>query len=93
MVGYSGVSAVERSSDGTCAWTEVQAPLHCGVVMELVTPAAGSLDAVYTFDRTDVVPVILPPVWRCGCGFQVDAWAPEFTARIVNSSPVPGLNP
>lgn len=93
MVGYSGVSALERSWGGTCARTDPQAPLHCGVVMELVTPAAGSSEAVYTFDQPDVVPVILPPVWRCGCGFQIDAWTPEFTERIVDSSPVPGLNP
>lgn len=50
------------------------APLHCGTTMELVTPAAGPVAIGYTFEPDDGCPVQLPPVWRCGCGFQLDAW-------------------
>ena len=51
------------------------APLHCSEPMDLVTPALGAGAAVYSFDHAGG-PVQLPPVWRCGCGFQLDAWAP-----------------
>jgi hypothetical protein len=50
------------------------APLHCGTTMELVTPAVGPVAVGYTFKPDDGGPVQLPPVWRCGCGFQLDAW-------------------
>ncbi|MGF9650342.1 hypothetical protein AAIH32_20480 [Pseudarthrobacter oxydans] len=50
------------------------APLHCGTTMELVTPAVGRVAVGYTFEPDDGGPVQLPPVWRCGCGFQLDAW-------------------
>ncbi|HEU4667725.1 MAG TPA: hypothetical protein VFS79_08690 [Arthrobacter sp.] len=48
--------------------------VHCGSVMELVTPAVGPAAVGYSFDAEDGGPVHLPPVWRCGCGFQLDAW-------------------
>jgi hypothetical protein len=41
--------------------------------MELVTPAVGPVAVGYTFEPDDDGPVQLPPVWRCGCGFQLDA--------------------
>lgn len=44
--------------------------------MELVTPAVGHAAMVYTFDPDELAPVKLPPVWRCQCGFQLDAWVP-----------------
>jgi hypothetical protein len=47
--------------------------VHCGPAMELVTPAVGPAIG-YTFEPEDGGPVQLPPVWRCGCGFQLDAW-------------------
>lgn len=47
--------------------------VHCGTAMELVTPALGPAAVAYTF-APDGGPVQLPPVWRCGCGFQLDAW-------------------
>lgn len=49
-------------------------PLHCGTTMELVTPAVGPVAVGYSFEPEDAGPVQLPPVWRCGCGFQLDAW-------------------
>lgn len=48
-------------------------PVHCGTGMELVTPAVGRGLVGYTFEPDDAGPVQLPPVWRCGCGFQLDA--------------------
>jgi hypothetical protein len=50
------------------------AAVHCGTAMELVTPAVGPAAVGYTFEPDDRRPVQLPPVWRCGCGFQLDAW-------------------
>ncbi len=50
------------------------AAVHCGTAMELVTPAVGPAAVGYTFEPHDGGPVQLPPVWRCGCGFQLDAW-------------------
>ncbi|WP_131683431.1 hypothetical protein [Pseudarthrobacter sp. YALA5] len=51
--------------------------------MELVTPALGADAAVYSFDHAEG-PAQLPPVWRCGCGFQLDAWvAPEASWGLV----------
>ncbi|WP_228404720.1 hypothetical protein [Pseudarthrobacter sp. L1SW] len=47
---------------------------HCGSAMDLVTPAVGPAAVGYSFEAEDGRPVYLPPVWRCGCGFQLDAW-------------------
>lgn len=41
--------------------------------MDLVTPAVGAAGVGYTFEPDDGGPLHLPPVWRCGCGFQLDA--------------------
>lgn len=51
-----------------------KAPHHCGTAMELVTPTVGPVAVGYTFEPDDGGPVALPPVWRCRCGFQLDAW-------------------
>lgn len=50
------------------------AAVHCGTAMELVTPAVGPTAVGYSFEPDDGGPVQLPPVWRCACGFQLDAW-------------------
>jgi hypothetical protein len=50
------------------------AAVHCGTAMELVTPAVGPAAVGYSFEPDGGGPVQLPPVWRCGCGFQLDAW-------------------
>lgn len=50
------------------------AAVHCGSAMDLVTPAVGPATVGYTFEPDVAGPVQLPPVWRCGCGFQLDAW-------------------
>jgi hypothetical protein len=49
------------------------AAVHCGATMQLVTPAVGTAAVGYTFEPDDGGPLHLPPVWRCGCGFQLDA--------------------
>ena len=55
--------------------------MHCGTAMELVTPAVGPAAVGYTFEPADEGPVHLPPVWRCRCGFQLDAWIRSPNAR------------
>jgi hypothetical protein len=49
-------------------------PVHCATEMEIVVPAVGGTTVDYTFEPEEG-PVRLPPVWRCSCGFQLDAWA------------------
>jgi hypothetical protein len=49
------------------------AAVHCGTTMDLVTPAVGPVAVGSTFRPDGDGPVLLPPVWRCGCGFQLDA--------------------
>ena len=58
--------------------------VHCGTAMELVTPAVGPVAVGYTFGPDDAGPVLLPPVWRCGCGFQLDAG--------LGTAPAPALS-
>jgi hypothetical protein len=54
-------------------------PVHCATEMEMVIPAVGSTVG-YTFEP-EGGPVRLPPVWRCSCGFQLDAWATGWPER------------
>lgn len=63
-----GPSAVPYAS------TDTHTPVHCASEMEMVIPAVGSTAVDYTFEPPDG-PLRLPPVWRCSCGFQLDAWA------------------
>ncbi|WP_082072218.1 hypothetical protein [Pseudarthrobacter chlorophenolicus] len=67
----SALITFEKASAGGAEQT-----FHCGTPMELVTPAVGRAAMGYSFDPDEFVPVKLPPVWRCQCGFQLDAWAP-----------------
>lgn len=57
------------------------AAFHCGAAMDLGTPAVGPAAVGYSFEPEDGAPVQLPPVWRCGCGFQLDAWIRSPYAR------------
>lgn len=61
------------SLDGTAA-PQGEPAVHCGARMQLVTPALGWEGACYTFASTGAHGTKLPPVWRCSCGFQLDAW-------------------
>lgn len=68
--------------------------VHCGSVMELVIPAVGPAAVGYSFEPEDGGPVHLPPVWRCGCGFQLDAWIESPYAHVFQDGavlPVPAL--
>jgi hypothetical protein len=58
---------------------------HCGAPMDLVTPAVGPAAVGYSFEPEDGAPVQLPPVWRCGCGFQLDAWIRSPYARAFQA--------
>jgi hypothetical protein len=49
------------------------AAFHCGTTMELVIRAVGPGAVGYSFEPDHAGPVPLPPVWRCGCEFQLDA--------------------
>lgn len=52
-----------------------RAPIHCGMSMEFGRPSlrqGSGMFVDYTFEQ-EQPPVALPPVWRCACGFQLDA--------------------
>jgi len=69
------------------------APVHCGSLMELGTPTVGLLATGYSFEPP-AEPVRLPPVWRCSCGFQLDAWgAGPFVESSLASHPVSASRP
>ena len=77
---------LDETGHGNSAWHG--GPVHCGTTMELVTPAVGPVAVGYTFEPDDDGPVQLPPVWRCGCGFQLDAWIPSpYASREQVSDP------
>lgn len=44
--------------------------------MDLVTPSLWLEGTGYTFGPEVSQREVLPPVWRCQCGFQLDAWFP-----------------
>ncbi|BCW80636.1 hypothetical protein NicSoilC5_26550 [Arthrobacter sp. NicSoilC5] len=72
-----GLLDLTRSTlDGTTA-PQGKAAVHCGSPMQLVTPALGWERASYTFAPTSAGSTELPPVWRCACGFQLDAWTTD----------------
>ena len=73
--------------DGTTA-PQGNTAVHCGTPMELVTPALGWERASYTFAPTAPGDSELPPVWRCACGFQLDAWStgPRVARRSADLS-------
>ncbi|NUT70510.1 hypothetical protein HNO81_04900 [Pseudarthrobacter sp. C4D7] len=72
--------------DGTVA-PQGQAAIHCGSPMQLVTPASGWQGTSYTFAPAGAGLAALPPVWRCACGFQLDAWATDDCADHNSAAP------
>ncbi|HEX9229259.1 MAG TPA: hypothetical protein VF885_21875 [Arthrobacter sp.] len=46
------------------------APSHCGMPMEWKAPVSATM-SVYSYAPADAA-AELPPLWRCGCGFQLD---------------------
>jgi hypothetical protein len=72
-LGSPDVLAGRASLNGFPSEPAGLAAVHCGATMDLVTPAVGPTAVGYSFELDDEGPVLLPPVWRCGCGFQLDA--------------------
>ena len=70
----SGGTVAELASDRVSPVPSLAAPSHCGMAMEWKAPAS-AVRSVYSFAPADAAPD-LPPVWRCGCGFQLDGIAP-----------------
>lgn len=60
--------------------------MHCGEPMELVVPAVGPQAVEYSFEPEEAGAVHLPPVWRCSCGFQLDAGASAPEALLEPAS-------
>lgn len=68
--------------------TDDSPAMHCGVPMELVVPAVGP-QAVESFEPEEDAAVRLPPVWRCNCGFQLDAVAGSIAPEALWKSASP----
>lgn len=60
--------------------------MHCGEPMELVVPAVGPQAVEYSFEPEEDEPLYLPPVWRCSCGFQLDAVAGTAPAPLPGAA-------
>jgi hypothetical protein len=60
------------SPASTLVRTNGQAPVHCSGPMELRAFVPGQSTAIHTYD-TGRDTAAFPPVWRCHCGFQLDA--------------------
>lgn len=52
--------------------------------MDLVIPSLGLEGTGYTFGPGIFQREVLPPVWRCQCGFQLDAW---FPCTVADTQP------
>lgn len=65
-----GTSVESAAAAGGPAVQALAAPIHCGVPMEWKAPAP-ALMAMYSFAPAGAE-AELPPLWRCGCGFQLD---------------------
>jgi hypothetical protein len=84
LVSFAGVCEPESmlGRDGFPV-EDPDTPVHCGSLMELWTPAVGPLATGYSLEPP-AEPVRLPPVWRCSCGFQLDAWdGPFFESTLT----------
>ena len=66
---FSGGALAEMAPAAPSAQA-VAAPSHCGMPMEWKAPAPATM-SVYSFAPADAA-AELPPLWRCGCGFQLD---------------------
>ncbi|MET3950909.1 hypothetical protein [Arthrobacter sp. UYEF36] len=67
---FSGCSVAELASASVTPVQSQAAPVHCGMPMEWKTPMSATM-SVYSFTPADAA-AELPPLWRCGCGFQLD---------------------
>lgn len=67
---FSHGAVSELAPASVPAVESLAAPVHCGTPMEWQTPVSASM-SVYSFAPADAA-AELPPLWRCGCGFQLD---------------------
>jgi hypothetical protein len=69
-IGFSGGAVTALAPAALPPTQALAAPSHCGVPMEWKAPASATM-SVYSFASADAA-AELPPLWRCGCGFQLD---------------------
>ncbi|MDZ4090112.1 MAG: hypothetical protein U1D68_02770 [Arthrobacter sp.] len=67
---FSGGAVAELAPASLPSVQSQAAPVHCGMPMEWKTPMSATM-SVYSFAPADAA-AELPPLWRCGCGFQLD---------------------
>jgi hypothetical protein len=67
---FSGGTVAAMASVALPPAQALAAPSHCGTPMEWKAPASATM-SVYSFAPADAA-AELPPLWRCGCGFQLD---------------------
>ena len=67
---FSGAAVAEMPPAVSPPAQALAAPSHCGMPMEWKAPASTTM-SVYSFAPADAA-AELPPLWRCGCGFQRD---------------------
>ena len=77
---FSGGAVAEAAPAAVPPAQALAGPVHCGMPMEWKAPAP-ALMSVYSFAQADVS-AELPPLWRCGCGFQLDGIV--HTSSIVS---------
>jgi len=67
---FSGGAMPELAPASAPPMPSLAAPVHCGMPMEWKSPASATM-SVYSFAPAEAA-AELPPLWRCGCGFQLD---------------------
>ncbi|MEO3931676.1 hypothetical protein WMO79_02525 [Micrococcaceae bacterium Sec7.4] len=77
---FSGGAVADVAPAAVPPVQALAAPVHCGMPMEWKAPAP-ALRSVYSFAPADAS-TALPPLWRCGCGFQLDGIV--HTSSIVS---------
>jgi hypothetical protein len=80
---FSGLAVAEVAAARVSPVQSLAAPSHCGMAMEWRASATRS---VYSYSFAPADPAAeLPPVWRCGCGFQLDG-VPRTTGILSGLS-------
>lgn len=79
---FCGTAVAEAAPPAAHAAQALAVPVHCGMPMEWKAPAP-ALMSFYSFAPADAC-AELPPLWRCGCGFQVDGigQAPSIVSEL-----------
>ena len=69
-ISFSGGAVAELAPATAPSVPSQAAPVHCGMPMEWKSPMSATM-SVYSFAPANAA-ADLPPLWRCGCGFQLD---------------------